>query len=286
MENKTQSLTLRDALAVLRPAIKELIDAERDLNGLEEQIAAVPRDVETEGPGSPFALLDAVGQAIDKRVSGALGTTASEVSASEVRAILDTIRTLAELVLGKDVRSDPGFHPRPWKGAVWTRRDIYDENELRDASDGKFLKRILPSFDRETIDFFRWSVSYNQSELSGLIRTKSGMDFGSILDLIPVQRGPSGRIVRLRIVGSKKTLVVGKELEIRKWLSPSHLYSSAFVVLKSGAPVPESFKLHGAGWGHGVGLCQIGAAVMATKGKKAKEILLHYFKGAEVRKVY
>jgi len=154
------------------------------------------------------------------------------------------------------------------------------------ASDERILKNILPSFDRETIDFFRWRVSYDQSELSGLIRTKSGVDFGSILDLIPVQRGPSGRIVRLRIVGSKKTLVVGKELEIRKWLSPSHLYSSAFVVSKSDGQIPASFTLYGAGWGHGVGLCQIGAAVMATKGKKAEEILLHYFRGTEIRKMY
>ncbi len=154
------------------------------------------------------------------------------------------------------------------------------------TSDEQILKRVLPSFDRETSDFFRWEVKYGQSELSGLIRKKSGLDFGSILDLIPIRRGASGRIVRLRIVGSKKTLVVGKELEIRKWLSPSHLYSSAFVVSKSDEPVPASFTLHGAGWGHGVGLCQIGAAVMATKGKKAEEILLHYFRGAEVRKVY
>ena len=154
------------------------------------------------------------------------------------------------------------------------------------ASDERILKNILPSFDRETIDFFRWRVSYDQSELSGLIRTKSGVDFGSILDLIPVQRGPSGRNVRLRIVGSKKTLVVGKELEIRKWLSPSHLYSSAFVVSKSDGQIPASFTLYGAGWGHGVGLCQIGAAVMATKGKKAEEILLHYFRGTEIRKMY
>ena len=154
------------------------------------------------------------------------------------------------------------------------------------TSDPEILKKILPSFDQETSDFFRWQVPYKQSDLSDLIRKKSGVDFGPILDLIPIQRGPSGRIVRLRIVGSKKTLVVGKELEIRKWLSPSHLYSSAFVVSKSGGQIPESFTLHGAGWGHGVGLCQIGAAVMATRGRKAEEILLHYFRGAEVRKVY
>lgn len=152
----------------------------------------------------------------------------------------------------------------------------------------EILETILPSLDLETADFFRWQVLYGQTELSELIRKKSDLDFGLILDLIPVQRGPSGRIVRLQIVGSKRTLVVGKELEIRKWLSPSHLYSSAFVVSKtpSGEQVPTSFILHGAGWGHGVGLCQIGAAAMAMEGKQAKDILLHYFRGAELKKVY
>lgn len=144
------------------------------------------------------------------------------------------------------------------------------------------LKQILPSFDQETADFFRWKVEYVQQELSELIYKKSGIDFGEIQDLIPIQRGSSGRIVKLKIVGSKNTLVVGKELEIRKWLSPSHLYSSAFIVKKESG----KFILRGAGWGHGVGLCQIGAAVMATKGWKAEDILRHYFKNAELKKLY
>lgn len=156
------------------------------------------------------------------------------------------------------------------------------------TTDIETLKKILPSFDQETVNFFRWKVVYKQDELSALILRKSGLNFGLIRDLVPVQRGPSGRIVRLRIVGTEKTLVVGKELEIRKWLSPSHLYSSAFVVTKSpaGAEIPDSFTLDGAGWGHGVGLCQIGAAVMATKGKGMEEILLHYFKNAKMKRLY
>ena len=134
------------------------------------------------------------------------------------------------------------------------------------TTDGKILKQILPSFDQETTDFFRWTVEYRREELEELLRAKSGYDFGTLQNLVPLQRGPSGRIYRLRIEGSKMTLVVGKELEIRRWLSKSHLYSSAFVVeVERGSDgLPQRFILRGAGWGHGVGLCQIGAAVMAA----------------------
>lgn len=150
------------------------------------------------------------------------------------------------------------------------------------TTDGNILRQILPSFDQETTDFFRWTVKYSADALSALVMKKSGIDFGTITDLIPVKRGPSGRITRLRIVGSKKTLVVGKELEIRRWLSASHLYSSAFVVQKE----KDAFVLRGAGWGHGVGFCQIGAAVMAVKGFSAEKIVKHYFKNAEIKKLY
>ena len=150
------------------------------------------------------------------------------------------------------------------------------------TNDGKILKQVLPSFDQETTDFFRWKIHYAAKELAELIKAKSGIDFGEIKELVPVERGSSGRITKLRIQGSKRTVTVGKELEIRRWLSKSHLYSSAFVVRKDG----DRFILHGAGWGHGVGLCQIGAAVMATKGFKAEEILKHYFRGAELKKLY
>ncbi|MGE4586227.1 MAG: SpoIID/LytB domain-containing protein [Mangrovibacterium sp.] len=150
------------------------------------------------------------------------------------------------------------------------------------------LTQVLPQFDRRTTDFYRWKVSYSQEELANLLLRKTGTDFGTILRLDPVERGVSGRLVRLRVTGSKQTLVIGKELEIRKALSPSHLYSSAFVVdypeIRNG--IPRQFLLHGAGWGHGVGLCQIGAAVMAEHGFSYRHILAHYFRGAELKTIY
>jgi SpoIID/LytB domain protein len=156
------------------------------------------------------------------------------------------------------------------------------------TTDGGILRQVLPSFDQETTDFYRWTVTYTQEELATLLRKRSGIDFGDIHRLEPLQRGPSGRIVRLRIVGSRRIVVVGKELEIRRWLSPSHLYSSAFVVqTEGGTPgIPARFTLRGAGWGHGVGFCQIGAAVMAAKGFQAETIVKHYFRGAELKKLY
>ena len=143
-------------------------------------------------------------------------------------------------------------------------------------------------YDQETKDFYRWKVEYTQSEISDLIKRKSGVDFGFITDMIPVERGFSSRLVKLKIVGTKKTLVIGKELEIRRTLSETHLYSSAFIVERVGDVdgVPEKFILHGAGWGHGVGLCQIGAAVMAEQGYQFDEIAIHYFKDAALKKIY
>jgi len=156
------------------------------------------------------------------------------------------------------------------------------------TTDGNILRQVLPSFDQETTDFYRWTVAYAQEQLAALLCQRSGLDFGDIQRLEPLQRGPSGRIVRLRIVGSRRSLVVGKELEIRRWLSPSHLYSSAFVVRTEGGAhgIPAKFTLQGAGWGHGVGFCQIGAAVMAAKGFQAETIVKHYFRGAELKKLY
>jgi len=156
------------------------------------------------------------------------------------------------------------------------------------TTDKKILTQVLNNYDQETIDFFRWKVEYTQTELSELICRKSGIDFGEIIDLIPVKRGESGRIIELRITGTKQTVIVGKELEIRKWLSDTHLYSSAFVTDKFDFidEIPQRFTLTGAGWGHGVGLCQIGAAVMGEKGYTYKEILQHYFRGAELKKIY
>ena len=152
------------------------------------------------------------------------------------------------------------------------------------TTDKEILSQVLNNYDQETTDFYRWQVSYTQEELAELIRRKSGIDFGHILDLIPLERGGSGRIVRLKIVGSQRSLIIGKELEIRRTLSESHLYSSAFVVDKetSADGLPTRFTLTGAGWGHGVGLCQIGAAVMGAKGYSYDAILTHYFPGATV----
>ncbi len=156
------------------------------------------------------------------------------------------------------------------------------------TSDEKILSQVLPDFDQKTTDFYRWKVEYSQKELSELIQKRSGIDFGEIVKLEPVQRGHSSRLIKLKIHGTKKTLTVGKELEIRKWLSESHLYSSAFVVdhLEVKGGIPQKFVLTGAGWGHGAGLCQIGAAVMGEKGYSYKEILAHYFKDTELKKEY
>jgi SpoIID/LytB domain protein len=155
-------------------------------------------------------------------------------------------------------------------------------------SDTKTLTQILVDFDQETKDFFRWKIIYTQDEIKRIINEKSGIDFGDIIDLQPVKRGDSARLIKLKIVGTKKSLTIGKELEIRKILSESHLYSSAFVIDKEGLKnnIPEKFILSGAGWGHGVGLCQIGAAVMAAQGYQFDEILLHYFKDANLKKIY
>ena len=150
------------------------------------------------------------------------------------------------------------------------------------TQDQAVLSQVLNTYDQETIHFFRWGVTYTTEEISDLIHRRTGIDFGTVTDLIPLERGTSARIIRLKVVGSKKTMVLGKELLIRKALSESHLYSSAFTVDKTS----DGFLLLGAGWGHGVGLCQIGAAVMATSGYNYREILYHYFQGSNLKKTY
>ena len=157
------------------------------------------------------------------------------------------------------------------------------------TTDKKVLSQVLNDYDQETADFYRWKVTLTQEKLQQLIADKLKMDFGKILDLKAVERGKSGRISKLQIVGTEKTFTIGKELEIRRALSDSHLYSSAFVVDKYDKDeqgVPQRFELIGAGWGHGVGLCQIGAAVMGEEGYKYDAILLHYYQGAEIKKLY
>ena len=156
------------------------------------------------------------------------------------------------------------------------------------TKDKKILSQVLNNYDQETTDFYRWKIEYKQDELSELILKRSGIDYGQILDLIPVERGTSGRLVKLKIRGSKRTMTIGKELEIRRTLSTSHLYSSAFVIDKADIvdDVPGRFILTGAGWGHGVGLCQLGAAVMGEQGYPYDTILLHYYIGATIDKLY
>ena len=156
------------------------------------------------------------------------------------------------------------------------------------TKDKKILSQVLNNYDQETTDFYRWKIEYKQDELSELILKRSGIDYGQILDLIPVERGTSGRLVKLKIRGSKRTMTIGKELEIRRTLSTSHLHSSAFVIDKADIvdDVPGRFILTGAGWGHGVGLCQIGAAVMGEQGYPYDTILLHYYIGATIDILY
>jgi SpoIID/LytB domain protein len=151
------------------------------------------------------------------------------------------------------------------------------------TADAEALSQVLNDYDRESADFFRWTVRYSVAELSALVAIRSGIDFGEILALNPLERGTSGRITRLQIVGSKHTHIVGKELEIRRWLSTSHLRSSAFFVERA---ENGDFLLHGSGWGHGVGLCQIGAAMMALRGYDFRQILAHYFPGTELKSLY
>lgn len=232
--------------------------------------------------------------------------------------------------------------------AVGIIPDLSDEQNAREwilsspkafcnTSDPALLSTVLNSYDQETADFYRWRVEYTQEELSDLLRRRSGIDFGSVLELRPLRRGASGRIIELLIRGTLRTVTVGKELEIRRWLSESHLYSSAFVVdtvyaepasdgqdirpdinapamLSAGhdsqclqpepglpaanppspghnsdqhcASVPTGFILHGAGWGHGVGLCQIGAAAMSARGCTFDRILAHYFRGSCLTRLY
>ncbi len=150
---------------------------------------------------------------------------------------------------------------------------------------------MLNNFDRTTTDFYRWEVTATADEFAALILEKSGLDFGEIVDMTPVERGPSGRICRLKITGSRLTKTIGKELEIRRILSPSHLYSSAFIVEKSEKIADNgkkitTFTLRGAGWGHGVGLCQIGAAAMCDAGYGFRQILEHYYPEATITKIY
>jgi len=226
-------------------------------------------------------VLTSEGQICDARFSkccGGVSETFENVWEPKAHKYLQAITDGEQPDLKQDLRNESSAEN--W---IHSSPDVFCNN-----SDKAILSQVLNDYDMETHDFFRWEVSYSQEELSDLIHRKTGKEFGRILDLIPVERGLSGRIIKLRILGEKKSFIIGKELEIRKILSESHLYSSNFMVEK-GPEIdgfPSGFNLKGAGWGHGVGLCQIGAAVMGAKGYPFKEILLHYFRGAQLEKRY
>ena len=177
--------------------------------------------------------------------------------------------------------------PKPYLVSV---RDAAtpDGDPFCHTHDKHILSQVLNDYDQETSDFYRWQVEYTQQELCELIERKLKMSFGKIVALEPLGRGKSGRIWKLKIVGTERQFTIGKELEIRRALSETHLYSSAFEVESRDfiLGVPQKFVLKGAGWGHGVGLCQIGAAVMGEQGYSYDEILLHYYQGAEIKKIY
>ena len=187
-----------------------------------------------------------------------------------------------------DTMPDTTSLPNLTNEAVARQWILSSPNAFCNTTDQKVLSQVLNDFDQETTDFYRWTQIYSQAEVKQLLEEKLAMQFGDIIDLVPLERGKSGRIYRLKIIGTQRTLIIGKELEIRRALSKSHLYSSAFVIekvdIKDG--VPQQFIIKGAGWGHGVGLCQIGAAMMGVQGYRYDEILLHYYKSAEITKAY
>ena len=185
-------------------------------------------------------------------------------------------------------REPPGFDTHldsEEKARAWI---LESPEAFCNTTDKEVLSQVLNDYDQETPDFFRWQVSYTQEEMQRLLHKRIGFDAGEVISLEPVERGASGRLTRLKITGSKQSIIIGKELEIRKALSDSHLYSSAFVVETHDhlGNVPGRFTLKGAGWGHGVGLCQIGAAVMGARDYTWQEILMHYFRGATIEKWY
>lgn len=219
------------------------------------------------------------GKVCDARFSKCCGGVTERFSAcweSKDFDYLQSFRDSDSSVFLPDLTTEQGV--REWIESV--------PDSFCSTNDKAVLSQILNGYDRETNDFYRWKVVYTQSELSSLVAERSGIDFGTIVDLHPVERGTSGRIVKLKIVGTKATRIVGKELEIRRWLSKSHLYSSAFVVDKQTDAADDAvFVLKGAGWGHGVGLCQIGAAMMGEKGYSCEQILFFYYPGAILENV-
>ncbi|MBR4066124.1 MAG: SpoIID/LytB domain-containing protein [Bacteroidaceae bacterium] len=213
------------------------------------------------------------GKVCDARFSKCCGGVTERFSScweNEDYPYLEAFRDVEEDVPLPDLTTEKGA--REWIESV--------PRSFCSTDDKDVLSQILNGYDRETNDFYRWRVEYTQDELSALVNERSGIKFGTIVGLQPVERAASGRIVRLRVTGTECSVVVGKELEIRRWLSKSHLYSSAFVVDEVKCDGSTRFVIKGAGWGHGVGLCQIGAAMMGEKGFSHEKILQHYYPGA------
>ncbi len=295
----------------LRPVSKELADGSKELIRWYDREAHTDFDVCADDHCQRY-------QGITKATATAAGAAGMEKVRQVIRATGGQVLSFAEAICDARFSKSCGGMVEEYKSA-WEDADIpyltplYDGetfpsqfalplNEAANAaswiraspaafcntSDRTILTRILPDFDQETTDFYRWQVTIGQEELQGLLNQKLGVDFGAVHQLEPLERGASGRITRLRIVGEKATMVIGKELEIRRALSASHLYSSAFVVevARDSEAAPEAFTLTGAGWGHGVGLCQIGAALMAERGWQFAEILRHYYPGAELFRLY
>lgn len=244
-------------------------------------------------------LLTYGGTICDARFSKCCGGATEEFQYCWENRRLPYLRAVADRLLGS---ADSLRAARPDLAVTDSDRpalpDLTDEREaerwIRSAPpsfcnthDKTILSQVLNTYDQETQDFYRWTVRISQEELQALLKEKLDIDLGAIVSLLPVARGRSGRLYRMKIVGTKGGLILGKELEIRRALSKTHLYSSAFVVDREGSgPVPSAFVLTGAGWGHGVGLCQIGAAVMGARGYDYRQILAHYYPGAELRQAY
>ena len=217
----------------------------------------------------------------DARFSKCCGGMVEDYAAAWDNTKLDYLTVLY------DGENFPAEYPLPLTNEANARQWILGHPPaFCNTQDKEILSRILPGFDQETTDFYRWKVTLQQDELQALLQKKLGVEFGAILRLEPVERAESGRLVKLRIAGEKASLIIGKELEIRRAFSPSHLYSSAFIIEADSAPIPKHFTLHGAGWGHGVGLCQIGAALMAERGAPYENILTHYYPGAMLHLLY
>jgi stage II sporulation protein D len=248
--------------------------------GITRQTSALVEQAIAETRGMFLMDDDEICDARFSKSCGGVTETFENVWEPEPHPYLQSVIDNPELPIGFDADLTNEIAAEKW---------IRNEPEaFCNTTDKEVLSQVLNDYDQETKDFYRWKSSYQQADLAELISRKTGRDFGAIIDLIPVERGSSGRLKKLKIVGSKLTLTIGKELEIRKTLSESHLYSSAFVVDKLNIVdgIPGEFVLTGAGWGHGVGLCQIGAAMMSEKGYKYNEILMHYFRGAEIKKEY